>query len=377
MTTTEKQKTNKTPQQQRTRYLNDWAQFLRQNTNAIKTPPISPKTTPVRTQMTASPIRTQYNKTIQKTPPPTKTKTKQYQMTATKTKTNKTTATKTKKTIKTNQNTKYANHPDYEYDTVKTRWVKKSDLRPAELVNRYKAFLTEFLKKQSKIPEKEIKTLVKKHATSSERLKEELKWRPIPDYMVNKLIRESSFWKKELCKHMENICPTPKDIKDIKWCDYEEHFFFYYKDEQTQKGSCYSIGDILSIISTSLTGGDEELILLQLPRDPYTRKVLSEKFMKAFLKQLRILKNFEIQWPHVVYFLRNYKKFYHDPAIKPFLKKNTFTNEEKWELSDEIEEFMTRTNEIEHGWTTDNKRWWFWVDEKNQPKSKYDYIFKQ
>ena len=97
--------------------------------------------------------------------------------------------------------------------------------------------------------------------------------------------------------------------------------------------------------------------------------------MKAFLKQLQILKNFEIQWPHLVYFLRNYKKFYHDPAIKPFLTKKTFTNEEKWDLSDEIEEFMTKTKEIEHGWTTENKRWWFWTDEKNQPKKKYNYIF--
>lgn len=375
MTTTEKQKTNKTPQQQqRTKYLNDWAQFLKQN--AIKTPPMSPNTTtntaPVRTQMSA----TSSVKSIQKTLPLTKTttKTKQDQMNATNTK--KTTATKTKNT---NQNTKYANHPDYEYDTVKTRWVKKSDLRPAELVNRYKAFLTEYLEKRSNVPFQKIKTLVNKHATSTERL---IKILTEKEYMSTLGVKrfangKNSFWDKEMCHHLEKICPAPTDLKGNKWCDHDEDFFFYYKDETMKKGSCYSINDVLNIISASLTGGNEDLIFLQLPRDPYTRKVLSEKFMKAFLKQLRILKHFEIQWPHLVYFLRNYKKFYHDPTIKPFLKKNTFTNKEKSDLSNEIEEFMTRTKEIEHGWTTDNKRWWFWTDEKNQPKSKYDYIFKQ
>ena len=294
-------------------------------------------------------------------------------MTATKTK--KTTATKTKKT---NQNTKYANHPDYEYDTVKTRWVKKSDLRPPELVNRYKAFLTKYLLNHTGLSEKEIKTLVNKHATSTKRLKEILaeKEYDVSQHMLKRFANgKNSFWDKELCHHMEKICPTPTDLKDIKWCDHDEDFFFYYKDETMKKGFCYSINDVLNIISTSLTGGDEELIFLQLPRDPYTRNILSEKFMKAFLKQLRILKNFEIQWPHLVYFLRNYKKFYHDPAIKPFLNKKTLKNEEKWDLSDAIEEFMTRTKDIEHGWTTDNTRWWFWVDEKNQPKKKYNYIF--
>lgn len=101
--------------------------------------------------------------------------------------------------------------------------------------------------------------------------------------------------------------------------------------------------------------------------------------MKKFVKQLRQTESAnyirELQMPHVVYFLKHYKKFYADPNIKPYLNKNVLTQQEKWKVSRAIENFFTKTNEIEHGWGEGHIRWWFWVDEDNEPEDKYKYIF--
>ena len=401
---TEKRQTtnNKSQQQNIHTYWNDWAKWMTQNTKAMKTPHVSPQKTPNtsirRTPRTASPTKVQLIKTIQTTPTKTKkTAIKQDHMTVTKTNTKKKnqdiTNTKMKTSTittkrKTSDNKKYANHPDYEYDTMKNRWVKKSDLRPAELVNRYKAYLSNYLKKYTTIVEKkkEIEKLVKKHATSTNQLKKLLVEKKIfsQDY-ADKFFHRINFWKKELCHHMKKVCLTETDLEGHNWCQHPEDAFFYFKGDGKNKVSCFSVGDLINIISSSLTGGDEETIFLQLPRDPYTRKVLSQEFIKTFLKQLRLgkerLNKFNV--PHVVYFLRNYKKFYSDPTIKSYLNKTTLTNKEKWELSEAIEEFMTATDEIEHDLleeskndsVKESKRWWFWVDEKNPPTDIYGYIF--
>lgn len=289
--------------------------------------------------------------------------------------------TKTTTTQRKTSPTKFANHPDYEFDTMKKRWVKKSDIRPPELVNRYKVFLMDYLKKNTTMDHKEIEKLVRKHATSTNRLKEILVAKGVmTQRKANIFFSRNNFWHKELCGHMKTICPTKSDLAEIDWCKYHEDAFYYYKDKNTNHISCYSVNDIYSIINMSFTGGDEDAILLQLPRDPYTRKVLTEEFIKKFLKQIQHLKEDlnKKHVPHVVYFLRNYKNFYSDPKIKPFLTKNTLTKKETWQLSNAIEDFLTKTNEIEHGWATGHIRSWFWVDdEKNEPASLYDYIFKK
>jgi len=178
---------------------------------------------------------------------------------------------------------------------------------------------------------------------------------------------------------MKNICPTETDIEGNDWCKYPERSFCYYKDKKNNNTiSCYSVSDVLGIINSSFTGGGEDAILLQLPRDPYTRKVFTEEFIKQYLRQFRLLQSLrDLAYPEVAYFLRNYKKFYADPNIKPFLKKSILTNQEKWKVSRAIEEFLTKTNEIEHGWTDGHVRWWFWVDEDNEPTNKIDYIFNK
>lgn len=309
-----------------------------------------------------------------------KTKTKPKQQTTNKTTKHKTKTTKTKtKTNKTKRQspTKYANHPDYEFDTIKKRWVKKSDLRPIELVNKYKLFLIEYLKKSTTMNPKEIEKIVKTHATSSKRLSEILvKKGAMTKKEAEDFFYDYNFWNMELCKYMKKICPTETDIEGTDWCEYGEDLFCFHKDNKTGFVSCYSLDDILGLLSSSFTDGDDYRLSLQLPRDPYTRKVLTEDLIKTLLKQIRYYKDYFRNYadPHVVYFLRNYKKFYANPNIKPFLQKTTLTSQEKYKLSEAIENFMTKTNEIRHGWGEGHIRWWFWIDGK-EPKDKYKYIF--
>jgi hypothetical protein len=306
------------------------------------------------------------------------------QKTDTKTKEMSPTKTITKTTTKTTTKDKYANHPDYDYDTTNRRWVKKSDLRPIELVNQYKIFLTNYLDKNTMMELKDIKKLVNKHATSTKRLIEILVEKGMmTENRARAFFRKNSFWYRDLCKHMKKICPSETNLKGEDWCEYMEDSFCYYKDKRTNLISCYTMPEIFSIISTSFTGGevaDEEYydLLLQLPRDPYTRKVLSQDFIRSYLKQIRNLKgkfSFETA-PHILYFFRNYKKFYTDPKIKPFLEKTILTKKEKHELSDAIEDFLTRTDEIEHALTKNDKIWWFWLDGK-QPTDMYKYIYEK
>jgi ribosomal protein S16 len=341
--------------------------------------------------MKNSPTKTKTaTKTMTRTPPQrlsptpitpivTKTNTNQTKMKEmSPTKTTPNTATKT--TTKD----KYANHPDYEYDTTNRRWVKKSDLRPIELVNRYKVFLTNYLDKNTMMELKDIKKLVNKHATSTKRLTKILVEKGMMTERQAKIFSNNyTFWSQELCKHMKKVCPTETNLNGEDWCVYAEDVFFYSKDKKTNLTSCYVMPDILNIISSSLTGGevaDEEYydLLLQLPRDPYTRKVLDQEFISSFLKQIRKIKDkvSNIQAAHVLYFFRNYKKFYTDPKIKPFLKKTTLNKKEKQELSDAIEDFLSRTDEIEHGIASDKTIWWFWLDGK-QPTDMYKYIYEK
>lgn len=296
----------------------------------------------------------------------------------TKTKIKTNTTKKTNITKKTKKTPKYANHPDYQYDTIKKRWVKKSDIRPIQLVNKYQKFLMEYLKTHTHLEHKEIDKIVRKYATSTDRLYDIfLTKNAMTEQKATEFLNKNDFWHEELCKHMKKICPTETDLTGLDWCEYDESAFCYYKDKKTKLVSCYSVNDILDILSSTFTGGGEETILLQPPRDPYTRKVLSEDFFKKYLKEMRRLKydNFgDAASPHTAYFLRNYKKFYADPKIKPYLNKNTLTNQEKWKLSDAIEDFLTRTNEIRHGWDVNNNRWWFWVSGK-KPADKFEYIY--
>lgn len=287
---------------------------------------------------------------------------------------------KTTKTNKNTLNTKYANHPDYEYDTVKTRWVKKSDIRPVELINQYKAFLMDYLKKSTTMDHNEIEKLVRKHATSTNRLKEILVEKGImTKRKADIFFRKNSFWEKELCKHMKTVCPTETDLSGNDWCDYAEEALIYDKDTKTKLVSCYSASDLLQIISSSFTGEEDDYILLQLPRDPYTRNVLTQDLIKKMLNVLRANKGglSKLAFPHVAYFLRHYKKFYADPNIKLFIKKDNdiLTKQEKWKLSEIIEELLTETDELENDLTVKGKQWWFWKEGK-KPADMYDYIFK-
>lgn len=314
-----------------------------------------------------------------------KTKTKQ---TTNKTKTRQITNKTKQITPKTNTYTKFAGNPDYEFDTKKKNWVKKSDVRPVELVNRYKEFLVKFLKRRVPLRKKKltdvdgkiIETLVNKYATSTERLKKMLVEKGVLSEERADLIMDGNdFWDKELCHHMKTICPTQESLTGIGWCNYDEDTFFYFKEDKSKHISCYSIGDIYNIIANSFTGGDDDSIFLQVPRNPYTRKAFTPELIKKFLKQLRQFTKEEVNnmpIPQVVYFLRNYKKFYSDPIVKKYIHKTTLTNKEKWELSEAIEKFMIKKNEIFHGWTDkdDSKRWWFW-EEGKRPKSLYEYIF--
>ena len=363
---------NKTPPHIRTLITNVWENWTQKN----KTPVARPIEKTKEKVKTPTP-----NKMKQMTKPTQKTKMKvKTPVALNKTKKKeKTPSPKTTTKRKTPTNNKFANHPDYEYDTMKKRWVKKSDLRPVDLVNRYKIFLIDYLKINTDMDHKKIEKLVRKHATSTNRLKEILvEEGEMTQRQADRFFIRNSFWKKELCKHMKKICPTERDINEKEWCDYSEDAFCYFKD-QKNKISCYSINDIYNIISSSFTGGDDDTIFLQLPKDPYTRKVFTQEFIKTFLKQLRLgkerLNNLHV--PHVLYFLRNYKKFYSDPNIKTFLKKKILTNREKWELSEAIEEFLTEKDVIHHGFTTEDKRSWFWNDDKKEPKNLYDYIFKK
>jgi hypothetical protein len=346
----------------------------------MKDPPV--KTPPIKDtkQMTINTIQ----RTTHGTPSPQNMKTnasKTKKNTPTKSPTAKS-KTITTKTKTSGNNTKFANHPDYEFDTIKKRWVKKSDIRPIELVNRYKTFLIDYLKKHTEEKDhKNIEKIVNKYATSTERLKEILiEKEGFSRRWVNRTFDKYNFWDKELCGHMKKVCPNETDLSGKEWCEYGEDLLFLYKEHNGKHVSCYSITDVYDVISSSFTGGDDDVIFLQLPRDPYTRKVWDQDFIKKFLKQLRVIKKDvnRLPLPHVVYFLRNYKKFYADPQIKPFLKKNTLTKREQWQLSDAIEDFMLETEEIGHGFTDDTgelKRWWFWEDDTKIPKDLYNYIF--
>ena len=105
--------------------------------------------------------------------------------------------TTTKKTKTKTKTIKYANHPDYEFDTLRTRWVKKSDLRPIPLVNSYKMYLKDYLKTHTNMDHKKIDLLVKKHATSENRLKEILvAEEAMTKQQADRFFTKNNFWNK-------------------------------------------------------------------------------------------------------------------------------------------------------------------------------------
>lgn len=274
-------------------------------------------------------------------------------------------------------NLKHANDPDYEYDVTSNYWRRKSDLRPLELVNRYKAFLMHQLTASSDVDPKEIGKIVRKHATSTRRIKEILVEKGImTKTQAIHFFKTNSFWEKELCNHMKKVCPTQTDLSGDDWCTYAEEALFYNKDPKTKIVSCFSASDIIQIISSSFIGEENGIPFLQLPRDPYTRKVLTQDFIKKWLRLARAHKSAlsKVAYAHVVYFLRHYKRFYKDPAIKPFLTKSTLTKKEKWELSDAIEDFLMETDEIRNSRTKQGGRWWYWKSGK-KPADTREYIF--
>lgn len=272
---------------------------------------------------------------------------------------------------------KHANDPNYEYDITTNRWRKKSDLRPIELVNRYKAFLRNHLTSNSNVDPKVIEKIVHTHATSTKRLKEMIVKKGIlREVKANIFFKKNSFWRKELCNHMKKVCPTETDLSGDDWCSYAEEALLYNKDPKTKIVSCYSASDIILILSNSFTGDENGNVFLQPPRDPYTRKVLPQHYVKKMLKLLRVNEDglSKLAYPHVIYFFRHYKRFYRDPTIKPLLTKSTLTKKEKWELSEAIEDFLTETDEIRHGWAKGHEHWWFWKSGK-KPADIREYIF--
>lgn len=285
--------------------------------------------------------------------------------------------TKSKKTNIKTTNLKHANDPDYEYDIESNYWRKKSDLRPLELVNRYKAFLLDHLTSTSNVNPKVIEKIVRKHATSTRRLKEILVEKGImTKKKASDFLFDNDFWQKELCNHMKKVCPTETDLSGDDWCTYAEEALLYDKDPKTKIVSCFSASDIIQIISSSFIGEENGIPFLQLPRDPYTRKVLTQDFIKKWLRLARVHKTAfsKSSYPHVFYFLRHYKRFYKDPVIKPFLTKSTLTKKEKWELSDAIEDFLMETDEIRNSRTKQGGRWWYWKSGK-KPADTREYIF--
>lgn len=283
--------------------------------------------------------------------------------------------TRTRTTSKTSH--KYANNPDYEYDITSNRWRKKSDIRPLKLVNRYKAFLLDHLTTISNKNQKEIEKIVRKHATSTRRLENILVDKGIMTAQeAYDFLFDNDFWQKELCNHMKKVCPTETDLSGEDWCSYSEEALLYHKDPKTKIISCFSSTDLVSIISNSFTGEENGNVFLQLPRDPYTRKVLPETHIKKMLKLLRPDEETlsKLAYPHVIYFLRHYKRFYKDPTIKPFLTKSMLTKKEKLELSEAIEDFLLETDEIRNNLSKSGKQWWFWKSGK-KPTNIHKYIF--
>lgn len=223
--------------------------------NKTKTPDKNKQQTNIKT--TTPTILKITSKTASKTPTPTMLKTPSPRW-----KTN--TPTNAKK------HTNFANHPDYEYDTVKNKWFKKS-IRPIQLVNRYKAFLMDYLKDNTTLNPKQIGKIVQRHATSTARLKEMLVSKDaMTQSEADYFFKKNSFWGKELCRHMNTICPTETSLDGIPWCKYTEESLFLHNDNKTKYVSCYTLGEMIGILSSSLTGGGKHLIILQLPRDPYT-----------------------------------------------------------------------------------------------------------
>jgi len=222
---------------------------------------------------------------------------------------------------------------------------------------------------EEKMDKKEAEKLVRKHSTK--RLFDILVGKGIMiKEHVPLFLKSHSFYKREFCKEMVRTCPMATDLEGYSWCDDDdEKEIFYFKGGDGQV-SCYAIQEVFRIIHNSFTGGDDYAILLQLPKDPYTRKVFSKEFIGAFIKKLK--KTRDITAPEIMYFLRNYKKFYSDPKIKPFLEKNVGHND-KWKVSNAIEEFLTKSGEISHGWAVSDNRAWFW-DEKKRPKDLYKYV---
>lgn len=60
---------------------------------------------------------------------------------------------------------KYANHPDYEFNTKMNRWVKKKITCPKGFVDDYKKFWMDFLKKNTTMDLSVVEKKVNKHAT--------------------------------------------------------------------------------------------------------------------------------------------------------------------------------------------------------------------
>jgi hypothetical protein len=261
----------------------------------------------------------------------------------------------------------FANNPAYECDPETNRWMPTDWLIKREIIrahphltsipNIYDRPLSYIIRLvdnpgNNKTKAKTTKTKAKTTKTKTKAVKTKVKT------IQKQKQKQDDGWQKT-CKEMEEMCPMETDLSGDNWCSLDPKSVFYYKKDN--KRFCYGVEEIFSIIHLGFTARDTSYevppLRLQLPRDSYDRTPFPKEFFKLFKEHIYKNRIYPSQ-PEVCYFLKNYRKFYDDTDIKPFL---TQTDPNKVQLSNAINRFLLKDRSIDINMNTSK---WVWLPGK-------------
>ena len=154
---------------------------------------------------------------------------------------------------------------------------------------------------------------------------------------------EKGTWQKK-CKEMERKCPVDTNFVGDTWCEQPETLVV----NSPNYSSCFNKEEVMKITHTGFTALDLSYqvppLRLQLPRDPYNRKLIPKVVFADIKKNLFTAKNQQeikkIIWMHdeLSYFLKHLDDFY-TTFDKPKYTKDEVT---PVELSKDLENWFLK-----------------------------------
>lgn len=283
-------------------------------------------------------------------------------------------------------NHRHANNPLYECNPLTKRWVKKRKEKRVDTPTHIRALLEMYPSLRDvdgimnytyadvmNVIEKRL--LQEKSGAANKTQKNAVVVKTQTKTLAKQKQKPAgaTTWEEE-CKTMEKTCPMDCDLVGTNWCELDQKDVFFFKEGG--KTFCYSMEEVYNIIHTGFTAMDTSYQLppltLQLPRDSFNRTPFSRAFFDAFVFKLQKQKskNLPRKFPEVAYFLRNYTRFFDDPAIQPFLRDQSSN---KVQMSKAIESFLTRDGTLKIKREDLTFKWKFAPNKK--PRSFRKFIF--